>query len=322
MLDRPRLHNTFNRSGVILILFNALALDLLVVGYGGQKDLSELTVLLSNITLRSFFELSLLILLSFVIYTLLFKELLIWILAKAYYLIVLGRVITYPFLKVGYNGSRAKKPFSVARNDWREFCNYQLNMEENAAQWTFEQHMAVATFFLFLVSLAAPFFGFQSIGYRVLPEVLFNSGVHASLHWLGYAVCITAVCYTCSNGMLALFGSHQDRFVPYYNRKQNAKLLEIIDDMRSSYKKALSGFREIETKLSGQSLGIKMRGFKEAVSGAIDATTDLDSTLKELREKIEKQPEGSHHSIARILRGFSEAYVNDKESDAPKRMDI
>ena len=83
------------------------------------------------------------------------------------------------------------------------------------------QHLSVATFFVFILSLISPWFGFQSLGYRLLPGILDQLGIPPPYHWSGGAVIVIAMCYLCSNGMLAFFGGHKEGFVLFEKRQQN-----------------------------------------------------------------------------------------------------
>lgn len=231
MFERPDLQKSFTLNGILLVVFNALLFDLLVIGYSGHSDNVKISELISQMTAGSIFSASIVLSISFIVYLVVFKRPVIWVLSRLYFIVVLLRITCYPFWWVGDTEEKAENPVALARNNWREFCRYQLSLEPGSASWTTIQHLSPVTFFLFFISLASPFFGFQSVGYRVLPKVLNGLGVPAEIHWLGATILVAGVCYICGNGLLALAGDHSEQFTKFYNRSQNRKVADHFNDM-------------------------------------------------------------------------------------------
>ncbi|SPH21024.1 hypothetical protein ASD8599_01765 [Ascidiaceihabitans donghaensis] len=135
MLERGEIQKSFRHDGVLIIIFNALAFDLLVVGYGQHEDGTEIKELLSAMTLASFFEAALVVLFAFTSYVVIAKEPLIWILSRLYFCVIFLRVVCYPFWRAGYSEQLSKDALKIARSDWKAFVDYQLNVYPEGANW-------------------------------------------------------------------------------------------------------------------------------------------------------------------------------------------
>lgn len=313
MVDQPEFHKSFSFNGVLLVVFNALFLDLLIIGYGGKSDTNQMGDLLTKLTIGAFLEGALVVFIGFVTYTIIFKEPLIWLLSKFYFLVVLSRIVSDPFWRVGYEGKWEKRPVQLARRNYEEFCRYQLSDDPGSPRWSAQQHLAVATFFIFILSFVSPLLGFQSIGYRLLPPILTEIGVATNYHWLAGAVLVIAICYICSNGMLALFGDHRDNFTAYYNRRANSKLIEIIDELLSGHLDVINDLREEASKSNRPTLPIALRQMPESLQEIASSLEIVDLGLKDLRRRIVDSPDADHSSIWRGLKKMLEEPADEND---------
>ena len=278
MLKQSEFQKVFNFNDVLIVVFNALLFDLLVIGYGGHTDLTKMRELLSEVTVGAFFESALIIAIVYVFYSVILKEPLIKVLSKIYFPVVLIRYRAPRFWTVGYEMRQEKIPFRTVQNHWKQFCRYQLAGEHGAATWTPMQHLSVATFFVFILSMISPWFGFQSLGYRLLPDILNQLGIPSPYHWLGGTVLVIAMCYLCSNGMLALFDGHRDGFRRYRIGRVNADFLTNIDRMLKGLGKMTDNVRDAETDYPPFELTTD--SFKENLEEAKAALRELRSQIK------------------------------------------
>lgn len=294
MLNHPEFQKTFNFNGVLIIVFNALVFDLLLIGYGGHSDISKIGELVSNVTVGVLFESALIFSLVFVFYTAVFKEPLIWILSKIYFIVVLLRVLTYPFWRVGFYHGFPKQPVRIAYANWKENCRFQLVEVRGSAKWTPMQHLSVATFFVFMLSVISPWFGFQSLGYRLLPEIQNTVGIPLSFHWFGWAAFSIAIFFLCSNSMLATFGGQKQSYQLYRNRLNSSKLVEHIDWLIACHDD-LS--KEILLILPSSSAKDKLKSELEKI----------DTNFHELRSLVTDNFEADHKEVWLTLKSISDA---------------
>ena len=299
MFERPDLQKSFTQNGIILVVFNALLFDLLVIGYGGNSDNAKISELISQTTAGSIFGASIVLALSFIVYLVVFKQPSIWVLSRIYFIVVLLRITFYPFWWVGDTGEKAERPIEFARNNWREFCRYQLSLEPGSARWTSIQHLSVVTFFLFFLSVVSPLFGFQSIGYRVLPKVLDGLGVPVGFHWLGVAILVVGVCYICSNGLLALVGDHSEQFQKFHNRRRNRAVSDHFNDVLDHLAKARREFEglRLDHPIPGS-------GYDKLIADLAKVTSGYEG----LNEKFKTEPEADHSALANRIRNSFNVY--------------
>lgn len=281
MLEKPNFSKFHQLHGALLIVFNAFLLDLLLVGYGGAEDGANIGKLLGAATLGGVFETTLVVCFLFFIYSVLLKEPLVRALIYIYFPVVYVRNLAYPLWYTGYSGKRSSSPLRTALDDWRRFVRYQLDTASVGRKWTALQQLSVATFFLFLISMAAPFWGFNSIGYRILPEILAGLGVPEKFHWVGLVVFGLAICYMCSNGMLALFGDHSYGFSDYETKLQNKKFIEVVD-------KQLTDLEQKRSSLAGLLDSDEQRAATE------HCFNNLIGSLRNLRGVVAGDMDGDH----------------------------
>lgn len=230
MFEKPNFSKFHQLDGAILILFNSLLLDLLLVGYAGSEDKNTIGKVIGDATLGGIFQATILICFLFFFYYVLAKEPLIRLLTFIYLPVVCARYIFFPFWYAGGSVRLERFPLRKAWVSWKMFCDYQLNTQRVGRQWTAMQHLSVATFFLLLVSISAPLWGFLSMPYRIIPDMLMSIGVPDEMHWVGIWGFGSIISYMCSNGMLALFGDHAQGFSIYENKKKNLLFIDAIEE--------------------------------------------------------------------------------------------